>query len=73
VSIFVRSDAAQLAHLSELVDAGELRVDVSAHYPLEDLATVHSLGEAGELRGKVVLTPTRTGDGERDGDVGGRQ
>ena len=61
VSIFTRSDAAQLTHLSELVDAGELRVDVSAHYPLEELATVHALGEAGELRGKVVLTPTRVG------------
>jgi NADPH:quinone reductase-like Zn-dependent oxidoreductase len=61
VSIFVRSDAAQLARLAELVDAGELRVDVSARYPLEELATVHGLGEAGELRGKVVLAPTRDG------------
>ncbi len=67
VSIFVRSDAAQLTRLSELVDAGELRVDVSAHYPLEELATVHALGEAGELRGKVVLTPTRDGDGDATG------
>ncbi|MDQ0893464.1 NADP-dependent oxidoreductase [Agromyces ramosus] len=58
VSVFVRSDAAQLAHLVQLVDAGELAVDVSAYYPLDDLATVHALAEAGELRGKVVLTPT---------------
>ena len=57
VSLFVRSDAAQLAHLARLVDAGELRVDVSARYPLDELATVHALGEAGTLRGKVVLTP----------------
>ena len=57
VSVFVRSDAAQLAHLVQLVDAGELRVDVSARYPLDDLTTVHALAEAGELRGKVVLTP----------------
>ena len=59
VSVFVRSDAAQLAHLVQLVDAGELALDVSAYYPLEELATVHALAEAGELRGKVVLTPTR--------------
>lgn len=58
VSVFVRSDATQLAHLVRLVDAGELRLEVSAHYPLEELATVHALGEAGELRGKVVLAPT---------------
>jgi NADPH:quinone reductase-like Zn-dependent oxidoreductase len=57
--VFVRSDAAQLSRLVELVDAGELRVDVSERYPLEELATVHALGEAGRLRGKVVLTPTR--------------
>lgn len=70
VSLFVRSDAAQLARLAELVDAGELLVDVSAHYPLEELAEVHRLGEAGELRGKVVLMPT--GDDDRGG-VGGDQ
>lgn len=58
VSVFARSDAAQLAHLAQLLDAGALRIDVSAHYPLEELATVHRLGEAGELRGKVVVTPT---------------
>ena len=54
--------------MAQLVDAGELRVDVSAHYPLEELATVHRLGEAGELRGKVVLTPSREADGDGDGD-----
>ncbi|GAA1758930.1 NADP-dependent oxidoreductase [Agromyces humatus] len=61
VSLFVRSDAAQLARLAQLVDASNLRIDVSARHPLEELATVHRLGEAGELRGKVVLTPTRDG------------
>ena len=67
VSIFVRSDAAQLDHLARLVDAGELRVDVSARHPLEELATVHALGEAGKLRGKVVLTPTPNGNGNGGG------
>ena len=65
VSIFVRSDAAQLDRLAQLVDAGELRVDVSARHPLEELATVHALGEAGKLRGKVVLTPTPNGERRR--------
>ncbi len=56
VRVFVRSDAGQLAHLVELVDAGTLRLDVSARYPLEQLAEVHALGEAGRLRGKVLIT-----------------
>ena len=68
VSLFVRSDAAQLDRLAQLVDAGELRVDVSARHPLDELATVHRLAEAGKLRGKVVLTPTRNGDGGDRGD-----
>nr|WP_204261929.1 NADP-dependent oxidoreductase [Blastococcus saxobsidens] len=55
-SVFVRSDAAQLAHLVELVDAGTLQLDVSARFPLEQLAEVHALGEAGGLRGKAVIT-----------------
>lgn len=62
VNLFVRSDAAQLAQLARLVDAGDLRVDVSARYPLEELAAVHVLGDAGTLRGKVVLTPNLDGD-----------
>ena len=41
---------------------------MSARYPLEELATVHALGEAGELRGKVVLTPTRDSDGNGNGN-----
>lgn len=58
VSVFARSDAAQLGRLSNLVDAGELHLDVSARYPLKDLARVHALAQSGALRGKVVLTPT---------------
>lgn len=56
-SLFVRSDAAQLGRLANLVDSGELHVDVSARYELYDLARVHTLAEAGALRGRVVLTP----------------
>jgi NADPH:quinone reductase-like Zn-dependent oxidoreductase len=56
-SLFVRSDAAQLQRLAQLVDAGELDLDVSARYPLEELARVHALAEGGALRGKVVLIP----------------
>jgi NADPH:quinone reductase-like Zn-dependent oxidoreductase len=51
----VRSDAAQLAQIVARVDAGEVKVDVSATYPLSEIARVHQSGAAGNIRGKVVL------------------
>ncbi|WP_432542433.1 NADP-dependent oxidoreductase [Kineococcus sp. SYSU DK002] len=54
--LYVRNDTAQLAELSRLVDAGELRVDVSDRRPLAELPAVHADGEAGRLRGRVVVT-----------------
>ncbi|MGV9554802.1 NADP-dependent oxidoreductase [Streptomyces sp. NPDC003401] len=50
-----RNDVVQLAALVELVDAGEVALDISASRPLADLADVHRLGEAGRIRGKVVI------------------
>jgi NADPH:quinone reductase-like Zn-dependent oxidoreductase len=57
VSVFSRSDAAQLAELVGLVDAGDLRVDVAARRPLTELAEVHDEAVAGTLAGKTVLIP----------------
>nr|WP_246314800.1 NADP-dependent oxidoreductase [Kineococcus aurantiacus] len=54
--MYVRNDTAQLAELARAVDAGELRLDVSDRRPLADLAAVHADGEAGRLRGRVVIT-----------------
>jgi len=56
-SMFVRSDAAQLAGLVAQVDAGQLQVWVDATLPLAELAAVHARSAAGELHGKVVLVP----------------
>jgi NADPH:quinone reductase-like Zn-dependent oxidoreductase len=55
VDVVTRSDAKDLARLVELVDAGELRVEVAERLPLAELATVHARAEAGELSGKVVI------------------
>jgi NADPH:quinone reductase-like Zn-dependent oxidoreductase len=55
INLFVRSDAAQLAQLVALVDAGTLRVDVAERVPLAELATVHARAAAGELHGKTVI------------------
>jgi NADPH:quinone reductase-like Zn-dependent oxidoreductase len=56
VDLFVRSDAAELAELVALVDAGELRIDVSERVPLADLAHVHEEAAGGGISGKVVIT-----------------
>ncbi|WP_344453692.1 zinc-binding dehydrogenase [Actinomadura kijaniata] len=56
VHFVARNDTAQLAALVGLVDAGAVRVEAAAR-PLRELADVHRAGEAGEIAGKVVLTP----------------
>jgi len=58
ISMSVRSDAAQLARIVVRVDAGALRIDISATYPLSDSALVHEQSDAGKIRGKVLLVPT---------------
>jgi NADPH:quinone reductase-like Zn-dependent oxidoreductase len=58
IGMQLRADADQLATLAKKVDAGELRVEVSATYPLSQTALVHEQSAAGRIRGKVVLTPT---------------
>ncbi len=57
VTVFARSDADQLARLAEMVDAGELHVDVAERLPLRELSAVHARSDAGALPGKVVLIP----------------
>ncbi|MGB3230998.1 MAG: NADP-dependent oxidoreductase [Mycobacterium sp.] len=55
--VFVRPDAAQLAHLVDRVDAGRLRIDVADRRPLAQGAAVHEDSDAGRLHGKTVLVP----------------
>jgi NADPH:quinone reductase-like Zn-dependent oxidoreductase len=57
VSVFVRSDADQLAGLVAQVDADELHVDVAERVPLSELAAVHARADAGALSGKIVVLP----------------
>jgi len=55
ISMYVRSDAKQLTEIVEQVDAGTLRLDIGARYPLAKLAQVHEQSAAGVLRGKTVI------------------
>ncbi len=55
IDLYVRSDAEQLARLVDLVDRGELRVDVGGRVPLAELPAVHAQAATGALHGKVVV------------------
>ncbi|MFE2473093.1 NADP-dependent oxidoreductase [Streptomyces mirabilis] len=56
IDLFVRSDAEQLSHLAELIDGGELRVEVARRVPLAELPALHADAAAGALpNGKVVV------------------
>lgn len=56
-TLFVRSDAGQLAGIVAIVDAGEASVDVAQRVALSELPSIHALAAAGELHGKVVALP----------------
>ncbi|MCS7482497.1 NADP-dependent oxidoreductase [Umezawaea endophytica] len=55
INLFVRSDANQLAKLVELVDSGDLHVDIAQRVPLADLPALHAQAATGALPGKVVV------------------
>lgn len=55
--VFVRPSADDLAELARRIDAGTLRVDVAATYPLEQAEEAFRTLEQGHVRGKLVLTP----------------
>lgn len=57
VGLFVRSDARQLSRLVELVDRGELRVDVAERVPLSELPALHARAAAGQVTGKAIVVP----------------
>jgi len=53
---FVRPDASGLAALADLVDAGTLRIELAATFPLAEAAAAQSLVEQGHVRGKVAIS-----------------
>jgi NADPH:quinone reductase-like Zn-dependent oxidoreductase len=57
VGMQLRADADQLERLAKQVDAGELRVEISATYPLSQASSVHEFSAAGRIRGKILLSP----------------
>ncbi|MEV0949016.1 NADP-dependent oxidoreductase [Promicromonospora sp. NPDC050249] len=55
-AFLVEPDAAALARIAELIDSGEVRVEVARTFPLEEAGRAHDLGETNRTRGKIVLT-----------------
>ncbi|MBO2450645.1 NADP-dependent oxidoreductase [Actinomadura barringtoniae] len=54
--IAVEPDQVGLEALTELVEAGRLRVHVDQTFPLEEAAKAHQVLESGSTQGKIVLT-----------------
>jgi NADPH:quinone reductase-like Zn-dependent oxidoreductase len=52
---FVEPNALQLDHLTSLVDAEQVRVQLSGVHPLAEAAKAHEAMESGHTRGKIVL------------------
>ena len=55
VSVVRRNNAGQLVAIGELVDRGVIRPVIDHVFPLEAIVAAHRMGEAGRIRGKVVL------------------
>jgi NADPH:quinone reductase-like Zn-dependent oxidoreductase len=56
----VEPDHVGLEALAALADAGRLRVEIDAVFPLEQAAAAHERGETGRTRGKLVLAVAPT-------------
>ena len=55
-AFLVEPDHEGLYALTQLVEDGELKVDVAATFPLAEAAAAHTQGEQGRTTGKLVLT-----------------
>jgi NADPH:quinone reductase-like Zn-dependent oxidoreductase len=54
--LIMSPNAEQLARIAGLVQAGEIRVELSEVLPLSEARRAHELSESGHTRGKIVLT-----------------
>ncbi len=53
--MMVQPNAAQLAQLAQLIDAGKIHITVDTVLPLADARKAHELSESHRTRGKIVL------------------
>lgn len=55
--VWVRPDAEHLAELAQLIDAGNIKVEVAQTFSLADATEAYTLLEQGHVRGKIVVVP----------------
>lgn len=55
--IWVRPDGTELDRLAELVDRGQLTVEVAQTFPLDGVADAFRASASGHTRGKLVIVP----------------
>jgi NADPH:quinone reductase-like Zn-dependent oxidoreductase len=53
--VYCKPNAVQLAAISELVNAGQLKAHVSTVLPIAEVKKAHQLSQSGRTRGKIVL------------------
>jgi NADPH:quinone reductase-like Zn-dependent oxidoreductase len=56
INHLVYPDGERLARLTNLIERGDLRVEIERTFALERAADAHALSESGRARGKIVLT-----------------
>ncbi|KUO06421.1 NADP-dependent oxidoreductase [Streptomyces caeruleatus] len=56
VRMLVDADRADLRAITDLVEKGQLRVEIAGTFPLADATEAHALGDTGRTTGKLVLT-----------------
>ncbi|GAA2113485.1 NAD(P)H-binding protein [Actinomadura alba] len=57
VHFLARNEPGQLTEIVELIDTGELTVEVTGSHRLADLALVHGKSQAGQTHGKITIIP----------------
>jgi len=45
-----------MAKIAELIEGGEVRIEISETLPLDEIRKAHELSESGRTRGKIVIT-----------------
>ncbi len=52
---FVQANPEQLSKISNLIDSGNIKVEIDSVFRLEDIAKAHEKSESGHTRGKIVI------------------
>jgi NADPH:quinone reductase-like Zn-dependent oxidoreductase len=53
--LFVQPNSRQLTEITQLIDAGKIKLNVETVFPLTDAQKAHDLGQKGQIRGKIAL------------------